>query len=104
MKQSRDTFLHFDNATPHRAPQDFDRLRIARLPHLPYSQYLVPCDFWPFSTLKGKLEGSMFGDQIEMSRAMNSIFSTVAREEFISVFDEWKARLHKCIDRGWEYL
>jgi histone-lysine N-methyltransferase SETMAR len=54
MKGSRDTFFSLDNATPHRAPQYFDRLGIARLPHPPYSQDLAPCDFWLFGRLKRK--------------------------------------------------
>jgi hypothetical protein len=104
MKQSRDTFRHLDNATPHRAPQDFDYPGIARPPHQSYSQNLAPCDFWLFGTLKRKLEGFTFGHQIEMLLAMNTIFSTIPHEEFISVFNEWKSRLRECIDRGGEYL
>jgi hypothetical protein len=50
------------------------------------------------------LEGSTFGDQIEVLLAVNTIFGTIPREEFISVFDEWKSRLRECIERGEEYL
>jgi hypothetical protein len=88
MKRSRDIFLHLDNATPHRALQDFDRLGISRLSDPPYSQDLAPCDFWLFGTLKRKLEKSIFEDQIEVLLAMNIIFSTIPREEFVSVFEE----------------
>jgi hypothetical protein len=42
--QSRGIRIHLDNAKPHRAPRDFDRLEITRLPHLPYNQNLIPCD------------------------------------------------------------
>jgi hypothetical protein len=38
--------------------------------------------------LKRKLEGSTFGDQIKVLLAVNIIFSTIPREEFILVFDE----------------
>jgi hypothetical protein len=88
MKRSRDIFLHLDNATPHRAPQDFDRLGIARFPHSPYSPDLQPCNFSLFDMLKKKLEGSTFGNQIKILFAVNTIFSTISREEFISMFDE----------------
>jgi hypothetical protein len=37
---------------------------------------------------KRKSEGFRFGDQIEMLLAVNTIFSTIPREEFISVFDK----------------
>jgi hypothetical protein len=40
-KQSRDTFFYLDNTTPHRAPQDFDRLGIARLHDPRYSADLA---------------------------------------------------------------
>jgi hypothetical protein len=100
MKWSRDTFFHLDNTTPHQAPHDFDRLGIARLSHLPYSTDLAPCGFWLFGTLKRKFGGFTFGDQIEVLLVVNTIFSTIPREEFISVLDEWKSRLRECIDRG----
>jgi hypothetical protein len=87
-----------------RASQDFGRLGIARFPHPPPSPDLARCDFWLFSKLKRKLEGSTFGDQIEVSRTVKTIFSTIPRGVFISVFGEWKSRLHECIDRAGEYL
>jgi hypothetical protein len=104
MKRSKHIVLCPDNATPHRKPQDFDRLGIARLPHPPCGPDLASCDFWLFGTLNRKLEGSTFEDQIEVLLAVNTISGTISREEFISVFNEWKSRLHKCIDRGGEYL
>jgi histone-lysine N-methyltransferase SETMAR len=88
MKRCRTILFHLDNPTPHRASQDFDRLGIARLSHPPYSQDLAPCDFWLFGALKRKLEGFTFEDQIAVLLAINIIFSTIPREEFISVFDE----------------
>jgi hypothetical protein len=54
--------------------------------------------------LKRKLEGSTFGDEIEVLLPVNTVFSAIPREEFISVFDEWKSTLRECIDRGGEYL
>jgi hypothetical protein len=35
-----------------------------------------------------KLEGSTFGDPVEVSTAISTIFSTILLNEFISVFDE----------------
>jgi hypothetical protein len=72
-KCSRDTFFHLNNVIPHRTPRNFDRLGIRRFLHPLYSQDLASCDFWLFGTLKRKLEGSTFGDPVE-------------------VFDEWKCR------------
>jgi hypothetical protein len=50
--QSRGIRIHLDNAKPHRAPRDFDRLEITRLPHLSYNKNLVPRDFYLFGMLK----------------------------------------------------
>jgi hypothetical protein len=92
-----------NNLTPHRTPQDFDCLGIARLPNLPYSPNLAPCDLLLFGPLK-KLQRSRFENQIKALSVVGTIFTTIPREVFISVFDEWKYRLHECIDREWEYL
>jgi hypothetical protein len=104
MKQSKDTFPHVVNATRNQIPQDFDCLRIVRLPHPPNSQDLAPCDFWAFRMRKRKLEGLRFGDQIEMLLAVNTINSTISHEQFISVLEERKSRLCKCFDKGGESL
>jgi hypothetical protein len=59
-KCSRNTFLHLGNAIPHQALLDFDRLRIAKLPHQLYSHNLASCNFWLFGMLKRKLERFTF--------------------------------------------
>jgi hypothetical protein len=100
----RATFFHRDNAIPYRAPRDFDCFGITKFLHPSYSQNIAPCYFWLFGTLKRKLEGSTFGDPLEVSTAVNIIRSTIPLDEFISVFNEWKYRLPKCIDREEEYL
>jgi hypothetical protein len=87
-KYCKDIFLHLDNTIPHRAPRDFDRLEITRLLHPPYSQDLALWDFWLFRTQKRKLEGSTFGDPVEVSTAMSTILSMIPLNEFISVFDK----------------
>jgi hypothetical protein len=60
---------------------------------------LALCDFRLSGTLKRKLKGSTFGHQIEVLFAVNTFFSTIPREDFTSVFDEWKSRLRKWINR-----
>jgi hypothetical protein len=58
--------LHFDNVTIYRTDDDFNRFGIKRLLHPLYSQNLAPCDFSLFKTLKNKLEGKIFVNEIEM--------------------------------------
>jgi hypothetical protein len=55
------TFLHLDNANPHRAPEHFECLGITRLPHPPYDPDLALCGFWLFGKLKRQLEGDTLG-------------------------------------------
>jgi hypothetical protein len=35
---------------------------------------------------------------------VNEILMDIPLHDFILVFDEWKRRLAKCIDTGWNYL
>jgi hypothetical protein len=103
-KHSRDIFLHLDNTTLYRALRDFDHLRITRFPHPPYSSDLTPCDFWLFGTLKRKLEEFTFWILIEVLTVMITILSMIHLDQFILIFDDWKCRLRKRIDRREEYL
>jgi hypothetical protein len=103
-KHSRSTFLHLDHTIPHRALWHFDCLGIIRLLYLLYSQDLVLCDFWLFGMLKRKLGRCTFTNPVEVMMKINIILSKIPREEFILVFDEWKCRLCKYIDRGRKYL
>jgi hypothetical protein len=88
MKRSRGTFFDFDNVTPHRALQDFPRLGIARLPHLPHSLNLATCDFWLFGNLSTKLEGNTFVSAMERMAKVSEVVMDSPLREFISVFHE----------------
>jgi hypothetical protein len=46
-----------------------------------------------------RLEECMFGDPIEVMTVVSTILSKIPFDEFISVFDEWKYRLRKSINR-----
>jgi hypothetical protein len=78
-KHSKDIFVYLDNATPHRAPRDFDCLGMTRLIHQLYSPYLALCDFWLFEMLKRKLKGHMFASAIEV----NNILMKIPFNDFI---------------------
>jgi hypothetical protein len=57
------TFVHIDNSICHndrKVTDEFDNLKLDRIPHLPYSQDLSPCDFWSFGMLKQKIKDRMF--------------------------------------------
>jgi hypothetical protein len=88
----------------HQADHDFDRLGITRLPHPISRQAVAPRDFWLFGNLKTKLEGNTFTSAGQLMVKVNEILMDIPLHEFISVFDEWKRRLVKCVDIGRNYL
>jgi len=52
------TWVHMDNARPHKAKcteRAMKEMGLVPLPHPPYSPDLAPSDFWFFGYLKGKL-------------------------------------------------
>jgi hypothetical protein len=97
-------FLHLDNVIAYQAPRDFDRLAITKFLYPSYSPDLASYDFWLFGTLKRKLEGFTFVNPVEVMTEVNTILRKILLEEFFLVFDEWKCRLHECIDGRGEYL
>jgi hypothetical protein len=54
--------------------------------------------------LNRKLEKFAFRDPAEVLIALGTVLSTIPRDGFISVFDEWKCRLRQYIDRKDEYI
>lgn len=65
-----DFILHDDNAQPHSAAattQFLDDQFIERLPHLPYSPDLAPCDYWLFPLHKNRLRGRKFESREEIN-------------------------------------
>jgi hypothetical protein len=73
--------------------------QLKRLSHPASSPDLAPYDFRLSGTLKRKLQGCIFGDLVKVATAASTIFSKTPLDGFISVFDEWKRRLLKSIDR-----
>jgi hypothetical protein len=98
------TFLHLDNAPPHLTSEKYDKYRIKRLPHPPYSPDLAPCDFWLFGYLKQSFEGQFFDDDLALEVAVSEILMSIEPDVFVKVFPEWKRRLRQCIDREGDYL
>jgi hypothetical protein len=64
--KARRNFVHLDKAWPHLTPEQYNDFGITRVPYLPYSQDLSPCDFWLFGYLKHYLEGWVSNDELAL--------------------------------------
>ena len=73
---------------------------IKRVPHLPYSPDVAPCDFWLFS----KLRGCRYETIEEMKEAVTKVSDTLTQEDFHGAFQKLLARYNKCIAAGGDYF
>ncbi|UYV80218.1 hypothetical protein LAZ67_18002061 [Cordylochernes scorpioides] len=74
-----------------------------QLPHPPYSPDLAPNDFFLYPILKIKLKGRKF-DNVDMIQAESKTTLSLSNDDFISCFDNWKKRCHKCIEAERAYF
>jgi hypothetical protein len=98
------TLLHLDSAQTHLTSDKYDKIRIKRLPHPPYSQDLASCGFWIFEYLEHCLEGRFFGDDIALEGAVSKTVLSIEPDRFVRVFAAWKRRLQQYIDQRGDYL
>jgi histone-lysine N-methyltransferase SETMAR len=96
--------LHCDNAPAHRINDTIRDLNISRFPHPPYSPDLAPCDFFLFGYLQTMLEGKYFEDEIELLAEVQLILRSIPKATLLRVYDEWVARLHRCIEIHGNYV
>jgi hypothetical protein len=80
-----------DLTSPHLTPHKHAEFGIRRLPHRPYSQDIVPCDFWLFDHLKQYLAGRVFDDEIASKVRVTQILMSIESDVFVRVFDEWSS-------------
>ena len=81
----------------------FDQDGHKKVPHLPYSPDLAPCDFWLFPKLKEKLRGCHYETIEEMKVVVTKVIDTLTQEDFHVAFQkllEW----YKCIAAGEDYF
>jgi hypothetical protein len=83
--------LHIDNAKPHNSRVSIrktEEYRFIRVPQLPYSPDLAPCDFFFFGYLKSQLEGETFLDKDNVKKEIRQILTEIPVNLFHSVMDE----------------
>jgi hypothetical protein len=97
--RERRIMLHFDNAPIHCTDTVRDRMAAAELERMeypPYSTDLVPCDFFLFGCVKGKLVRKQYETPEYRVSEMRNIIEGIHRDVLKSVFESWNGRLLNC--------
>lgn len=106
-KQKQKMIIHYDNAPAHNSKivsnYILDSL-FTRMPHPPYSPDLAPCDFGVFGTVKESFEGQEFETEDELLSAIVRFLNSKSQEFWFSLFENWKKRLRRCIDKKGDYI
>ena len=76
------------------------KMGIKTVPQPPYSQEIVPCDFWSFP----KLRGCRYETIEEMKEAVTKVIDTLSRKDFHGAFQKLLTRHNKCIAAGVDYF
>jgi histone-lysine N-methyltransferase SETMAR len=95
-----------DNLMRHNGAKITEKLEkryIARVPHLPYSSDLSPCDFWLFGTLKQKMKERVFQSEEQILAAITKSWNELTFENSQRVFHNWMERLIWVIANSGEY-
>ena len=100
-------YLHMDNSPVHNAAivgKFLCEHNIQRPLHPVYSPDLAPSDFWLFGALDGMKNEETFESGEEILDWVRSKFATFTPELIKRVFEEWEARLQKCIELEGDYI
>jgi histone-lysine N-methyltransferase SETMAR len=82
---------------------EFDDLKLNRVPHPPYSPDLSLCDFWLFGMLKHQIKDRTFRATEEILNAIRDLWNEVTSDQLHSVFFNWMRRLEYVIEHEGEY-
>jgi hypothetical protein len=88
--------VHADNARAHTAQKcrTFCEENVLWLaPHLPYSLYLTPFDFFLFGYVKERIKGMVFPSYEELLDAIGEVATGIESETLTAVFEHWMERL-----------
>jgi hypothetical protein len=71
------------------ATAEFDRQRLGRAEHRPYSPDLSPCEFWFFGFLKKRLRDRQLPEVQSLQQAITDLRDELTFEDVEAVFLEW---------------
>ncbi|KAI6647395.1 Transposase [Oopsacas minuta] len=98
--------LH-DNARPHKSKEVKEKIAsigLEELKHPPYSSDLAPCDFWLSDGLKKHLAGTVFGERMQIGRAIQRYLRDIRQEEYKKTFFKWIERLKLVVEHKGDYF
>jgi hypothetical protein len=78
-----------DNSLCHngrKVTDELAHLKLDRIPHLPYSPDLSPCDFWLFGMLKQKIKDRVFQTVEKIMIAVHRVWDELTLDDLQSVF------------------
>jgi hypothetical protein len=72
--------------------------------HLRYSPDLVPCDFFLFRPVKGKLVEKQYETPEDLVSEVENTIKGIRPDVLKSVFESWKGRCLECWKSDGEYV
>jgi hypothetical protein len=86
------------------ATTEFDRQRLGRAEHRPYSPDLSPYDFWPFGFLNKRLRDHRLRGVQSLHQAITNLWDELTFEDVEAVFLEWMNCLSWVIENKGQYF
>jgi hypothetical protein len=71
---------------------------LRRIPHMPYSPDISPCDFFLFGYLKDRLIDRRYATPEELFCEVEMIIPERVSDQISRVFQTWQEGLQKCCD------
>jgi histone-lysine N-methyltransferase SETMAR len=100
-------WVHMDNSMCHdgaKITSEFQKHRLARMPHPPNSPDISLCDCWLFGMLKRILKDREFVSSDEIEVAIADVWNGLTSHDVQSVFRNWTSRLTWVIENGGDYI
>jgi hypothetical protein len=97
--------VQIDNSMCHNGAKiasEFEKYHLVRMPHLPYSPDISPCDFWLFGMLKGIPRDWEFISSDEIEVVIADVWNCLTSDDVQIVFRNWMSRLTWVIENGGE--
>jgi hypothetical protein len=97
--------LHQDNVTAHNAlcvKTFLTKHKITMLQNPPYSSDLAPGEFFYFPKIKSAFIGTKFKSIVKAKAT--ELMNNLPEDDLQHCFQQWKFRMERGRDRGWEYI